>query len=111
MSHEPRIFAGDHAGLVAFIKDVFGAEGEEVGDRPVELRLGDSMLMVSGIEQRAPASAVLYIYVPDTDATYAKAIAAGSDSMELPMDTPYGDRRAMVRDPWGNTWQIATRME
>lgn len=23
--------------------------------------------------------------------------------------TPYGDRRAMVADPWGNRWQIATR--
>jgi len=24
------------------------------------------------------------------------------------MDMPYGDRRCMVEDQWGNTWQIAT---
>jgi len=27
--------------------------------------------------------------------------------IEHPADMPYGDRRATVRDPWGNTWQIA----
>jgi uncharacterized glyoxalase superfamily protein PhnB len=27
--------------------------------------------------------------------------------LEEPTETPYGDRRAMVEDPWGNTWQIA----
>jgi hypothetical protein len=26
---------------------------------------------------------------------------------EEPLDTPYGDRRAMVRDPFGNILQIA----
>jgi uncharacterized glyoxalase superfamily protein PhnB len=24
---------------------------------------------------------------------------------------PYGDRRAMVKDAWGNIWQIATHKE
>lgn len=23
---------------------------------------------------------------------------------------PYGDRRCMVEDQWGNTWQIATHL-
>ena len=27
--------------------------------------------------------------------------------MEEPQDMPYGDRRAMVRDPWGSMGQIA----
>jgi hypothetical protein len=27
------------------------------------------------------------------------------------MDMPYGDRRAMVKDSWGNIWQIATHKE
>ena len=38
---------------------------------------------------------------------YERAIAAGAVSLEDPRDTPYGDRRAMVRDPFGNLWQIA----
>jgi hypothetical protein len=39
--------------------------------------------------------------------TYRLALAAGGVSIEEPLDTPYGDRRGMVRDPWGNVWQIS----
>jgi PhnB protein len=46
--------------------------------------------------------------VKDADATYRSAIVAGATSLEAPDDMPYGDRRAMVRDPGGNVWQIAT---
>jgi PhnB protein len=35
---------------------------------------------------------------------------AGALSLEAPSDTPYGDRRGMEKDSWGNTWQIATRI-
>lgn len=105
----PRIFTADPAGLVAFLQESFGATGDYQGDRPAELRIGDSMLMVGGTEARAPMAASLYMYVDDTDATYERAIAAGATSLEGPRDTPYGDRRAMVEDAWGNHWQIATR--
>jgi PhnB protein len=50
----------------------------------------------------------LYVYVPDADSTYGRAIAAGAEALEAPADMFYGDRRATVRDPWGNIWQIAT---
>ena len=66
------------------------------------------MLMVSASLERGPAPAFLYVYVEDTDATYRRALAAGATSLEPPRDLPYGHRRAMVRDAWGNTWQIAT---
>jgi len=106
----PRIITPDAEGLVAFIKYVFGAQGELSQGRPAELRFGDSMLMVSdGGGQRDTISAFLYVYVEDVRSTYERAIAANAVSLEAPVDTPYGDRRAMVRDGWGNTWQIATR--
>jgi PhnB protein len=57
---------------------------------------------------RDPMPAFLYVYVDDTDSTYKRAIAADARSLEEPADMPYGDRRAMVRDAWGNIWQIAT---
>jgi PhnB protein len=41
-------------------------------------------------------------------ATSIHALDRGAKSLEAPQDMPYGDRRAMVRDPWDNTWQIAT---
>jgi uncharacterized glyoxalase superfamily protein PhnB len=52
--------------------------------------------------------AFLYVYVDDADDVYLRALRAGATSLEEPSDTPYGDRRGMVQDRWGNTWQIAT---
>ncbi len=105
----PRIFTADVAGLVRFLKQVFGATGEFQTARPCELQIGDSMVMVSGTEQREAMAAFLHVYVDDVDSTYARACEAGAVSLEAPTDTPYGERRAMVSDAWGNVWQIATR--
>lgn len=105
----PRIFVHDPHALTDFMRDVFGAQGDSLTDRPSEMRIGTSIVLVSGTGERATANAVLYVYVPDVDAAYRRAIARGADSLEAPIDQPYGDRRAMVRDPWDNTWQIATR--
>jgi PhnB protein len=63
--------------------------------------------MVSPATEREAFPAFLYIYVDDADAAYARAINAGATSLEEPLDTPYGDRRGMVRDPLGNIFQIA----
>lgn len=105
----PRIVVRDAENLIAFIKTVFQAQGEFRDGLPAEIRIGDSVVMVSGSDGlRDPMPAFLYVYVEDTDSTYQRAMAASAISLELPTDLPYGDRRAMVRDPWGNTWQIAT---
>jgi uncharacterized glyoxalase superfamily protein PhnB len=105
----PRIVVGGAEQLVAFIKQVFGATGEYQSARPAELRIGDSVIMVSDSGARNPMTAFLYVYVRDTDAIYRLALDAGARSIEAPFDTPYGDRRCMVEDAWGNTWQMATR--
>ncbi len=103
----PRTVASDVAGLVEFLRRTFGATGELRTDRPVVLRIGDSVLMISGVGPREATPAFLYVYVDDADATYRRALEAGATSLEAPGDTPYGDRRAMVKDRWGNVWQIA----
>lgn len=64
--------------------------------------------MVSEAGERAPATAFLYLYVADADACYGRAVELGATPLEAPADMPYGDRRAMVEDAWGNVWQIAT---
>jgi uncharacterized glyoxalase superfamily protein PhnB len=107
----PRIVAADPEGLVRFLKQVFDAKGEFRPGSPAEIRIGDSVVMISGEGQREEMPAFLYVYVDDTDVTYQRAIAARATSLESPTDLPYGDRRAMVRDAWGNTWQIATHKE
>ncbi len=106
----PRIAVDDVPALVDFLRAVFDAQGEVPVGRPAELTIGDSMLMVGPIVEREPFPAFLYVYVADVDTTYERAIEAGAASIEAPLDTPYGDRRAMVRDPFGDLFQIAHRL-
>lgn len=105
----PRIVVAEPAQLVDFMQRVFDASGEFATEMPSLMRIGDSIVMVSGAGPREPAPAFLHVYVEDVDATYRRAIEAGAECMEEPEEMPYGDRRAMVKDPFGNDWQIATR--
>jgi PhnB protein len=102
-----RLVVADLDEQVAFLRSVFGAEGQVVPGRPVELRIGDSTVMVTEAGVRDAASAVLYVYVDDADAAHERAVDAGAITMEAPLDTPYGDRRCMVGDRAGNVYQIA----
>ena len=104
----PRLVVHDVATLVEFLKHAFGALGDLRTDGPCQLLLGDSYIMVSGAGPRDPMPAFLYLYVDDVDAVYQRALKARAVSLEEPWDTPYGDRRGMVKDPCGNIWQIAT---
>jgi PhnB protein len=104
----PRLIVHDPAKLVRFLEDAFEATGEYAENAPSLMRIGDSIVMVSGAGPRKPMPAFLYLYVDDVDATYRRSLEAGAVSHEEPQPTPYGDRRAMVTDPCGNDWQIAT---
>ena len=105
----PRTFTADVDGLVQFLRKVFRAQGEHHAGRPAEMRIGDSIVMVSdGAGLREPSTTFLYVYVEDTDAVYHRALTAGARSLEPPANMPYGDRRATFQDSWGNTWQVAT---
>ena len=105
----PRMVVSDAAGAVEFLRTVFDAIGEVQTERPTEVRIGDSVVMVTSATEREPFPAFLYVYVGDADLAYNRALNAGAMSLEAPFNTPYGDRRAMVRDPFGNVFQIAHR--
>jgi PhnB protein len=104
----PRLVVKDPEALVRFLQAAFGASGEFSPNAPSIVKIGDSIVMVSRATPREPSSSLLYLYVDDADATYRRALEAGAISLEEPADMPYGDRRAMVKDPCGNDWQIAT---
>jgi PhnB protein len=106
----PRMVVSDAVAAVEFLRAVFDAVGEVQADRPAEMRIGDSLVLVTSAGERELFPAFLYAYVEDADRVYQRAIAAGASSIEPPLDTPYGDRRAMVRDPFGNVFQIAHRL-
>ena len=106
----PRIVVDGAQELVEFINHVFGSAGDYRPEAPSLITIGDSMVMISETGARSPMPAFLYVYVEDTDAAYGRALDAGARSLEEPTDLAYGDRRAMVEDKWGNTWQIATHL-
>lgn len=106
----PRMVVADVGAAVAFLRAVFRATGEVIEGRPAEIQVGDSRIMVSAVGERELFPAFLYVYVDDADAAYERAVAAGAVTLEEPGDTPYGDWRAMVRDPSGNVFQIAHRL-
>ena len=92
----------DAAAAVKFLRNVFGPTGDAASNRPAEMRIGDSVVMVSEAGEREVYPALLYVYAGDADSIYQLAMDAGADSVEEPRDTPYGDRRAMVRDASGH---------
>lgn len=115
------LVAQDADGLIQFMTRTFDAEetfrsgpGTEGGVH-CEVKIGDSMLMVgggaAGLNWRGtPMPSAFHIYVPDCDATYARALEAGATSIGEPTDQFYGERSATVKDAAGNFWYIATRL-
>jgi uncharacterized glyoxalase superfamily protein PhnB len=117
-SVQPYLMVKGAAGLLDFVKTVFGATETEKMTGPdgsvmhAEVRIGDSIVMLSDAQAPwQPTQAAVYVYVPNVDETYKKALAAGATSSMEPADQFYGDRHGGVKDQWGNFWWIATRVE
>jgi PhnB protein len=101
--------------LIEFVKRAFGAQelvrttGTE-GGLHAEVRIGDTKVMIGGGDAWGGTSTptALHLYVPDADLVNEGALEAGAVSVRAPVDQPYGDREASVRDLAGNQWYIAT---
>ena len=72
----PRIVSDEAAGVAQFLQEVFEANGDLTSGRPIELRIGDSLVMVSETSEREPFPAFLYVYVENVDETYERALRA-----------------------------------
>ena len=53
----------------------------------------------------------MMVYVPDVDALFARATAAGAAVRQPLKNQFYGDRSATIADPFGHVWTIATHVE
>jgi PhnB protein len=104
--------------VITFLKRAFGAQ--ELGKyaspdgvvHHAEIRVGDSVVEMGEPQGKyPPMPAMFYLYVPDCDAVYQRALAAGATSFQKPADQPYGDRTAAVNDAFGNQWYIATHVK
>lgn len=80
--------------------------------RHAELRIGDSIIEVSEANEKySPVQLAIHLYVRNVDETYHKCLEAGASIIEEPLDKPYGERGAGIKDHQGNQWFLATCME
>ena len=82
-----------------------------IGHAEVEINGAALMLADALPPEYPPTSSLIHRYVPDCDAVYAQAIAAGATSIAEPADQFYGDRLARITDPHGTQWSIPTHIE
>jgi uncharacterized glyoxalase superfamily protein PhnB len=114
----PYLVVNGAAATIEFMQRVLG--GELVRSVPMpdgkighsEVRLGDSLVMVSDVMEGWPAAeAHVHVYVADVDAAHARALAAGATSVQAPTQKRDDrDKRGGVRDAGGTTWWIATHV-
>jgi PhnB protein len=121
----PHLIVDDAATAIRFYEEAFGATEKmrlTMGDgiAHAELRIGDSHVMLAdefpdmgflGPKKRGGCTTSLTLYVPDVDAAFARAIAAGAIEERPVADQFYGDRVGTLLDPSGHRWSLATRKE
>lgn len=114
------------AKYIDFLKSAFGAVELSRSPGPdgklmhALLQIGDSMIMLNddmGGSNGCPPTVrgnlpvVLNLYVPNADATFNQAIAAGC-TVAMPIaDMFWGDRYGHLLDPAGFKWAVATHKE
>ena len=95
-----------------------GPDGKSV--MHAELKIGDSMVMLSDefpqMGSRSPqtlggTTAAIFLYVPDVDAAFKRAVDAGAKAIMPPTDMFWGDRFGKLVDPFGHEWAMATHKE
>jgi uncharacterized glyoxalase superfamily protein PhnB len=126
MSHKPENYSTVSPYLVVngasdtidFLVQVFDAvelrryPGPDGRLMHAEVRIDDSVLMLAdGVEQWPAKPAQVHVYVPDVDAAYRRALAAGAMSIQEPVKKDDEDKRGGVKDAGGTTWWMATRVE
>ena len=125
-SATPAVVVDDAPKAIEFYVRALGAKERNRMPGPggkvwhAELEIGDSVLMLSdefpGSQMKSPkqlngSSASIWLYVPDVDAAYRRAIEAGAKSVQEPQTMFWGDRFGSFVDPFGHSWSVATHVE
>src|SRR5580765_4256556 len=109
----PSLAVNGAARAIEFYAKAFGAAellripGEAGKIAHAKLRIGDSVLFVSDEDPQVPNSCrapatlsgttgALYVYVPDVDASFERAVNAGAKSCVPPTDMFWGDRYCQI---------------
>ena len=117
-SVSPYLLVKGASATIEFLRATFDAvelsrlEDDEGGVLHAEVRIDDSVVMLADGGEGHPAqSAHVHVYVPDVDATYARALQAGAISVQAPLVKQDPDKRGGVREAGGITWWIGTRVQ
>lgn len=118
----PHLVCAGAARALDFYRRAFGAEetfrlpGPDGLLMHASMRFGDATVMLTdempqcqsfGPRTLKGTPVTLHLYVPDADAAFDKAVAAGATPVMPPADMFWGDRYAVVEDPFGHRWSIA----
>src|SRR5215471_18038355 len=124
----PYLVQKDAKRAIDFYKKAFGAEtrvsmpGPDGRIMHAELKIGDSVFFLSdevpemSPENKSPqtagcVTASMFLYVPDVDTVFKKAVDAGARVVQPVADMFWGDRFGKVADPFGHHWLLATHKE
>lgn len=122
----PYLVLNEASKAIEWYKQAFNAEEMMRMDMPdgkvmhAEIRIGDSAIMLSDEFPMGGAKSPralggttmgIHLYVPDVDAAFQQAVAAGGTPAMPPMDMFWGDRFSKVQDPFGHEWSISTHIE
>ena len=120
----PYLIVRGAAQAIDFYQRAFGAvelfrlDGPDGTIGHAEIRIGDSPVMLADGMGGYPdpltlggAGASFMLYVPDVDAAFARAVAAGATVKRPVADQFYGDRTGTLVDPFGHVWSLGTHVE
>ena len=119
----PYLMIGGASDAIAFYVEAFGAEERYRLPMP-DGNIGHAEIVINGAtvyladapddmpgNGGSPArfggtTVLLHQYVEDVDAAVKRAEAAGATVVRSPEDQFYGDRAAVVEDPFGHQWSF-----
>lgn len=119
----PHLICNDASAAIEFYKKAFGATemmrlpGPDGKLMHASVQIGDSMVMlvdemkqynVLGPLSIGNSPVTIHLNVPDVDAVFSKAVAAGAKTIMPVADMFWGDRYGKLQDPFGHMWSIAT---
>lgn len=122
----PSLRYRDAPAAIEFLCEAFGfarhlvIPGPDGTIRHAQLTLGDGMIMVGSAQNRdfgpwvktpqelGASSQSAYVIVPEVDAHYQHAKAAGAEIVLEIEDASYGGRLYFARDPEGNLWHFGS---
>jgi PhnB protein len=121
----PQLVCAGAAEAIEFYKEAFGAveltrlAGPGGKLMHAMIRIGDSMLMLVdvlpemhaiGPKALGGSPVTIHLCVPDVDASYRRATAAGAAPRMPVTDMFWGARYGFVQDPYGHLWSMATQV-